>query len=162
MAATGGDLLDKQFQQAKKQAEQQQYQQMVQKVKPRQTWVKNALAAFVVGGGITAFAQIIQNLFQAGGLPQKEASTTTLVIMIFLGAFFTGLGIYDNLGKFAGAGSIVPITGFANSIVSPAMEFKREGFVFGVAAKMFAIAGPVLVYGFVTSVIIGLIAFFLK
>jgi len=159
MGTNEGGLLDKQFQKAKQQAEQQKYQQMVQSVKPKQTWLKNAIAAFVVGGAITAFAQVIQNILQAVGLAQKEAGTTTLVIMVFLGAFFTGLGIYDNLGKFAGAGSIVPITGFANSIVSPALEFKREGFVYGVAAKMFTIAGPVLVYGFLISVIIGLIAF---
>ncbi|WP_366922414.1 stage V sporulation protein AC [Metallumcola ferriviriculae] len=162
MAATEGDLLDKQFQQAKKQAEQQEYQQLAQQVKPSQTWLKNAVAAFVVGGAITAIAQIIQNLFQAGGLTSKEAGTSTLVVMVFLGAFFTGLGIYDNLGKFAGAGSIVPITGFANSIVAPALEFKREGYVYGVAAKMFTVAGPVLVYGFVVSVIIGLVTFFLQ
>ncbi|MBO8168253.1 MAG: stage V sporulation protein AC [Thermoanaerobacteraceae bacterium] len=162
MGANEGSLLDKQFQQVKKQAQQQQYQQMAQSVKPKQTWVKNAVAAFLVGGSITAFAQIIQNIFQSAGLAQKEAGTATLMIMVFLGAFFTGLGIYDNLGKFAGAGSIVPITGFANSIVSPALEFKREGFVYGVAAKMFTIAGPVLVYGFVTSVIIGLIAYFFQ
>lgn len=162
MGANESSLLDKQFQQVKKQAQQQQYQQMAQSVKPKQTWVKNAVAAFLVGGSITAFAQIIQNIFQSAGLAQKEAGTATLMIMVFLGAFFTGLGIYDNLGKFAGAGSIVPITGFANSIVSPALEFKREGFVYGVAAKMFTIAGPVLVYGFVTSVIIGLIAYFFQ
>lgn len=162
MAASEGDLLDQQFQQAKQQAEQQQYQQLAQQVQPSQTWVKNAVAAFAVGGSITAFAQVIQNLLMTGGLTEKEAGTTTLVVMIFLGAFFTGLGIYDNLGKFAGAGSIVPITGFANSIVAPALEFKREGFVYGVAAKMFTIAGPVLVYGFLVSVIIGLVTFFFQ
>ena len=163
MSSSKGDsLLDQQFQKVKQQAEQQQYQQMAQQVKPKQTWIKNALAAFMVGGSITAFAQIIQNLFQGGGMAQKEAGTATLVIMVFLGAFFTGLGIYDYLGKFAGASSIVPITGFTNSIVSPALEFKREGFVYGVAAKMFTIAGPVLVYGFVVSAIIGLTAFFFQ
>lgn len=82
--------------------------------------------------------------------------------MIFLGALLTGLGLYDEIGKFAGAGSIVPITGFANSIVAPAMEFKREGFVFGVGSKLFSIAGPVLAYGFVVSVLIGLIAYFVS
>jgi stage V sporulation protein AC len=82
--------------------------------------------------------------------------------MVFLGAFLTGLGIYDNIGKVGGAGSIVPITGFANSIVSPAMEFKKEGYVLGVGAKMFNIAGPVLVYGITSSVIVGLIYYFIK
>ncbi|MBS3995230.1 MAG: SpoVA/SpoVAEb family sporulation membrane protein, partial [Alkaliphilus sp.] len=85
----------------------------------------------------------------------------TPVILIFLGSFFTGLGVYDKLGKLAGAGSIVPITGYANSIVSPAMEFKREGYIFGVGAKMFILAGPVLVYGIGSSVVIGLIYYFL-
>jgi stage V sporulation protein AC len=90
-------------------------------------------------------------------LSQDQVSAGTAIILVFLGAFFTGLGIYDKLGKFAGAGSIVPITGFSNSIVSPAMEFKREGFIFGVGAKMFVIAGPVLVYGISASVMVGII-----
>lgn len=84
------------------------------------------------------------------------------IIMVFLGALFTGLGIYDNLGQKAGAGSIVPITGFANAIVAPAMEFKREGYIFGVGARIFSIAGPTLVFGFASSVLIGLIYFFIK
>jgi stage V sporulation protein AC len=92
----------------------------------------------------------------------QDANTLVSITMVFLGAFLTGIGVYDDIGKFAGAGSIVPITGFANSIVSPAMEFKREGFVFGAAAKMFTIAGPVIVYGVSTSIIIGLIYYFLK
>lgn len=93
--------------------------------------------------------------FVSLGLARLEASTAATATMIFLGALLTGLGIYDEIGKFAGAGSIVPVTGFANSIVSPAMEFKREGYVMGVGAKLFTVAGPVLVYGIATSIVVG-------
>ncbi|KKM08891.1 hypothetical protein SY88_22470 [Clostridiales bacterium PH28_bin88] len=148
------------MQQSSEQYQQQAYQQLANRFKPKPTYVKNLVGAFVVGGLISLIAQLILNLFKMGGLVQKDASTATVMIMVFLGAFLTGLGIYDNIGRFAGAGSIIPITGFANSIVAPALEFKREGFIFGVGARMFTIAGPVLVYGFVISVIIGLIAFF--
>lgn len=137
--------------------QQLQYQQLVNNIKPKPPIVRNAVGAFFVGGFICLIAQIILEGFLSLGFPEKEASTATVVVMIFLGAFLTGLGIYDNIAKFAGAGSIVPITGFANSIVSPALEFKREGFVYGVAAKMFTIAGPVLAYGFIVSILVGLI-----
>ncbi|MEL7567826.1 MAG: stage V sporulation protein AC [Dehalobacterium sp.] len=135
----------------------QKYQTMVNRLKPSPPVLRNALAAFFVGGFICAFAQAFLNIFEQMDLSNKEAGTVTVVLMIFLGAILTGLGIYDNLGKFAGAGSIIPITGFANSIVASAMEWKREGYIFGVAAKMFTIAGPVLVYGILSSVIIGVI-----
>ena len=102
-------------------------------------------------------AQIILNFLQAGGMGQTNASSVTAVIMIFLGALLTGIGVYDELGKRAGAGSIVPKTGFSNVIVASAMEFKREGYVFGVGARIFSIAGPTLVFGFVVSTLIGLI-----
>lgn len=92
----------------------------------------------------------------------KEANGLTATVMVTLGALLTGLGWYDELGKFAGAGSAVPITGFANSIVSPALEFKREGFILGVGARMFVVAGPVLVYGTLTSVVIGFIHWLVK
>jgi stage V sporulation protein AC len=95
------------------------------------------------------------------GLARIEASTAATATMIFIGALLTGLGIYDEIGKFGGAGSIVPITGFANSIVSPAMEFKREGYVLGVGAKLFTVAGPVLVYGIATSTVVGIVYFLL-
>ncbi|WP_227767792.1 stage V sporulation protein AC [Zhaonella formicivorans] len=134
---------------------------MVNAVKPKPPLVRNAVGAFLVGGMICLIAQLFLNAFVGLGLPQKEASTATTVVMVFLGALLTGVGIYDNIAKFAGAGSIIPITGFANSIVSPALEFKREGFVYGVAAKMFTIAGPVLAYGFLVSIIVGLIYYLL-
>lgn len=120
---------------------------------PKPNYFKNSVKAFIVGGLICTLGQFLTNYFTSLGLDKKEVATATPIVLVFLGAFFTGLGLYDRLGKFAGAGSIVPITGFANSIVSPAMEFKREGYVFGVAARMFNIAGPVLVYGYGSSVL---------
>lgn len=136
-----------------------EYQKMVNDLKPNPPVLRNALAAFLVGGFICAFAQAFLNIFLQMGFSNKDAGTITLIFMIFIGSLLTGLGIYDNIGKFAGAGSIIPITGFANSIVASAMEWKREGYVFGVAARMFNIAGSVLVYGVLSSVIIGLIFF---
>lgn len=126
---------------------------------PKAKYLKNSFRAFIVGGLICVVGQGITNYFTSIGLDKDEIATATAIVLVFLGAFFTGLGLYDRLGKFAGAGSIVPITGFANSIVSPAMEYKNEGYVLGVSAKMFSIAGPVLVYGYGSSVIYGLVYF---
>jgi len=135
------------------------YRAMVKKSAPKIPVLKNAIAAFLVGGLICSLGQIVLNYFTIQGVALKEAGTITAAIMVFLGALLTGLGIYDEIGKFGGAGSMVPITGFANSIVSPALEFKREGYVYGVGAKVFTIAGPVLLYGILISVIIGLISY---
>jgi stage V sporulation protein AC len=151
-------MADEQAQQMK---EQQAYQKKFDQVKPKPPLLKNVLWAFVVGGLICVLGQFVQNYFIDLGFTKKDAAAPTSLVMVFLGAFFTGLGIYDELGKRAGAGSVVPITGFANSIVAPAMEFKREGYVFGVGAKMFVIAGPVLAYGTLTAVTVGLIYWFL-
>jgi len=140
--------------------EQLAYDHLVNKVKPRPPILKNAVWAFSVGGGICMLGQIMLNLLKTNGLSPQDAGSMTSVIMIFLGALFTRLGFYDELGKRAGAGSIVPITGFANAIVASAMEFKREGYIFGVGARIFSVAGPTLLFGFVASVIIGLITFF--
>lgn len=137
--------------------EKQMFQQRFNQIKPKPTILKNVLWAFVVGGLICMFGQFILNSFVGFGFSKKDAAGPTSAVLIFLGAFFTGLGVYDELGRRAGAGSIVPITGFANSIVAPAMEWKREGYVYGVGAKMFTIAGPVIVYGTVTAMIVGLI-----
>jgi stage V sporulation protein AC len=134
-----------------------EYQQLVKQIEPKSNLFKNCIRAFIIGGLICDVGQLFSNLFIGAGLPKDDAGTYVSIIMVFLGAFLTGLGVYDDIGKYGGAGSIVPITGFANSIVSPAMEFKREGYVLGVGAKMFAIAGPVLVYGITSSVIVGLI-----
>jgi len=139
------------------QAQQQAYQQKVDKVKPKPPLLKNLVWAFAVGGLICVLGQFVQNSFIEMGFSKKDAAAPTAVVMELWGGLFTGRGIYDELGKHAGAGSVVPITGFANSIVSPAMEFKREGYVFGVGAKMFVVAGPVLVYGMVAAFFIGLI-----
>jgi len=139
-----------------------EYQQFANKKKPKPPFIKNVINAFIVGGIICSIGQGILNFYTSLGLDQKEANSFTVATMIFIGAFLTGLGVYDKIGKFAGAGSIVPITGFANSIVSPAMEFKKEGYIFGVAGNMFVIAGPVLVYGISVSVVIGLIYYILN
>lgn len=142
--------------------EQQDYQNLVNQKKPKPPYIKNIFMAFLVGGLICVIGQGIMNFFVSRGFSVKEAGAPTSATMVFLGAFLTGLGIYDKIGKKAGAGSIIPITGFANSIVSPAMEFKREGYVFGVASKMFVVAGPVLVYGMTSAFIIGLIYYLFK
>ncbi|MDF2547112.1 MAG: spoVAC [Anaerosolibacter sp.] len=140
---------------------QQEYNEYVQQKIPKPTYFKNCIWAFIVGGLICVFGQFLANIFKGMGLNKEDVASAVPMTLVFLGAFFTGLGVYDQLGKRAGAGSIVPITGFANSIVSPAMEFKREGYVFGVAAKMFVLAGPVLVYGYGSSIIVGLLYYFL-
>lgn len=141
---------------------QRAYQSAVLKMLPKQTVVKNTIMAFLVGGIICMMGQVINGLFLQGGLAEREAAAATSALLIFLGAFFTAIGYYDELGKVAGAGSIVPITGFANSIVSSALEFKREGYVYGVGARLFTVAGPVLVYGTMISILVGLIYYFVK
>lgn len=140
----------------------QHYKEMVSKTNPPSTLLKDCIYAFIIGGLICDVGQFVMNMFLKLGVPKDDVGSYVSSIMVFLGAFFTGLGLYDNLGKIAGAGSIVPITGFANSIVSPAMEFKKEGYVFGVGAKMFVIAGPVLVFGISTSIIVGLLYYIFK
>lgn len=135
---------------------------LVNNNKPKPKLLKNCIYAFVVGGIICDIGQIISNYLTSTGLKNDEVSAYTSIIMIFLGALLTGLGVYDKIANFAGAGTVVPIIGFSNSIVAPAMEFKKEGYVFGVGAKMFTIAGPVLVYGITTSVAIGILHYFTK
>lgn len=136
----------------------EQYSQYVSQKTPKSNTFACCIKAFLVGGAICVLGQLIHDLWEML-LPVEEIrlATLTSVTMIFLGSLFTGIGIYDKLGKFAGAGSIVPITGFANSIVAPAMEFKSEGYIMGVGAKMFTLAGPVIVYGTIASVAVGII-----
>ena len=134
-----------------------EYQKYVERKVPKPTYFKNIIYAFIIGGVICVFGQVIKNFLLKYGLDEKSAAAGTSIILIFIGAFLTGIGVYDKIGKVGGAGAAVPITGFANSIVSPAMEFKREGFIFGVAARMFSIAGPVLVYGVGSSVVVGIL-----
>ena len=138
------------------------YQKMVEKSSPNTNLGLNCLNAFWTGGLICVIGQFITNSFLNFGFDLEIARTITSVILIFIGILLTGLGVYDEIGKVAGAGSIVPITGFANSVAAPALEFKREGFIFGVGAKMFIIAGPVIVYSTLTSVIVGIFYYFSK
>ena len=118
---------------------------------------KNCAAAFGVGGLICCIGQFIRFMLEYAGLSGDELAGTTSVILIFLGCLLTGFGVYDRIGRNAGAGSIVPITGFANSVASPAIEFKTEGYVYGMAAKMFVVAGPIIVFGVSAGAAVGLI-----
>ncbi len=139
-----------------------QYQDYVDKKTPNSPILKDVLLAFLIGGLICVIGQLFADLYQGWGLDKEHASIGSSATLVFLGALFTGLGLYDRLAKFAGAGSIVPITGFANSIVSPAMEFKSEGLVLGLAVKMFTVAGPVLVYGITASVAAGIVYYIMS
>lgn len=123
---------------------------------------KNIFMAFLVGGIICCIGQLIANIAMNFGIQKQDASLIATIILIFLGAFLTALNLYAKIGKVAGAGSIVPITGFSNSIVAPAIEFKTEGYILGLGANMFKVAGPVLVYGITTSVIVGFIYWIIK
>lgn len=134
-----------------------EYQDYIYKISPNSKIWMNMLRAFLVGGGICTIGQIITNLIKETGASDERSAGITTLLMILIGATLTGLNVYHKITKFAGAGSIVPITGFANSIVAPAIEYKNDGYVMGVGAKMFSIAGPVLVYGILSSVIAGII-----
>lgn len=134
-----------------------QYGKLVEELSPKSPMGWDCVAAFVVGGMICTLGQIFINVYKSLGLAQQDASTAASMCLVVLSALLTGLSLYDNLAKYAGAGTLVPITGFANAIAAPAVEFKTEGFVLGVGAKMFTIAGPVIVYGVSASVIYGLI-----
>ena len=136
----------------------QEYSDYVDKKSPNSPILKNCFNAFWVGGLICSIGQIIMDFCMYKGLDQTSASTVVSIVLIGAAALLTGLNIFNKIGKFAGAGSLVPITGFANSIVSPAIEYKSEGYVMGVGGKMFTVAGPVLVFGISASVLIGLIA----
>ena len=140
-----------------------EYKNYVDKISPKPSYVKNYIMAFLVGGLICCIGQGINDFYmKIANLEKLQASSATSMTLIFIGAFLTGLGVYDLIGKRAGAGSIIPITGFANSIVSPAMEFKKEGYVMGVGANLFKIAGPVLVYGISSSIICGILYYFIR
>ncbi|MBE7029398.1 MAG: stage V sporulation protein AC [Ruminococcaceae bacterium] len=134
-----------------------QYNDLVNEKTPGSSLISKSLKAFVTGGLICTIAQIIFNLLLSIGLDEKTVSSFTSISMVFLGALFTGLGLYNKMAKFGGAGTLVPITGFANAVVSPALEFKSEGYILGLGAKMFIIAGPVLVYGVTASIVCGLL-----
>lgn len=134
-----------------------EYKQYSDSRQPRSNMLGNMFKAFWVGGVICCIGQLINDLFMQQGLNGPDASSAASVTLVLIGALLTGFGLYDRMAKYAGGGTLVPITGFANSVVAPALEFKTEGFVTGTAAKMFIIAGPVIVYGIGASVIYGLI-----
>ena len=134
-----------------------QYGKLVRQISPKSPIGKDCLLAFIVGGGICTLGQLFANWYQMLELSKDDAYMAASMSLVVLSALFTGLSLYDNLAKYAGAGTLVPITGFANSIAAPAVEFKTEGFILGVGAKMFTIAGPVIVYGVSASVVYGLI-----
>ncbi|MBQ9267496.1 MAG: stage V sporulation protein AC [Clostridia bacterium] len=139
------------------------YQKYVDEKTPNSPIWGNLFKAFIVGGAICLMGQFIMDYLTTGvGLDKDTASSVTSITLVFIGIFLTAINVYNRIGKFAGAGSIVPITGFANSIASPAIEFKSEGLVLGVGAKLFQVAGPVLVYGISTSIAVGLIYYLLK
>ena len=139
----------------------QEYSRLVQaRVKPSPLW-RDVAWAFGVGGAICVLGQALLNWYQSLGLDRDQAGTAVSVTLIFAAAVLTGLGWFDKLAKRAGAGTLVPITGFANAMVSPALEFKSEGFITGTAAKLFVVAGPVLVYGISASILYGLLLYFL-
>ena len=137
----------------------QEYSDYVDKKSPNSPILKNCFNAFWVGGLICAIGQVIFELCKMRGLDETSSYTTVSIILVFCSAFLTALNIFNRIGKFAGAGSLVPITGFANSIVSPAIEYKSEGYVMGVGGKMFTVAGPVLVFGISASILVGMIYF---
>ena len=134
-----------------------QYQKMVDKMAPRSPIWKNCLKAFLIGGLICTLGQVLLELYGLVGLDEEQSATAASMTLVALSALLTGLSLYDNIAKHAGAGTLVPITGFANAVSSAAIEFKTEGFILGVGAKMFTIAGPVIVYGVSASVVYGFI-----
>ena len=135
---------------------------MVQKASPDSPIIMDCVKAFVSGGIICSIGQMLRNYFIGQGLSQDDTGLAVSLILIASAVLLTGLGLFGKIGKFCGAGTIVPITGFANSVASPAIEFKKEGWVFGLGAKMFQVAGPVIVYGTVTSIFVGIIYYLAK
>lgn len=134
-----------------------EYQKLVKKAHPSKSKVKGFFIAYIIGGLICVIGEIITNILVAQGLPLNEAGPLMSISMIFLGGLLTGIGVYDRIAQYAGAGTIVPITGFANAIVAPAMEYKQDGYVLGLGAKMYSVAGPVLTYGMLAAFIMGVI-----
>lgn len=139
-----------------------EYNRIVKKNSPKSKCFVNALWAFLIGGGICTLGQLCTNIYMSLGLDKETSKTLTSVSLIFIGILLTAIGVYDKIANVAGAGTLVPITGFANAVSSPAIEFKSEGYVAGLGAKLFIIAGPVIVYGVSASVIFGAIYWCLK
>ena len=139
-----------------------EYDKMAKKASPNSPKFMNGLKAFLIGGAICAFGELLNFLFKKMGLNEEEVKALTPATLIVITAILTGIGVFDKIAKHAGAGTIVPITGFANSVVSPALEFKAEGYIMGVGANLFKIAGPVIAYGIFASVIYGVICYIFK
>ena len=139
-----------------------EYGALADRLAPKSNSGKNCLLAFLVGGAICTLGQLIRTGWEAGGLPEDSCGMLTSVSLIFLASLATGLSVYDDLAKHAGAGTLVPITGFSNAMTAPAVEYKTEGMITGLAVKMFTIVGPVLVYGISASVVYGLVYYLLK
>lgn len=139
-----------------------EYSKMADKASPNSPILLNCIKAFLFGGLICTFGQLLNTIFESAGLGENEVKIATPCIIIIITAILTGIGVFDKIARHAGAGTIVPITGFANSVVSPALEFKHEGAILGTAAQMFSIAGPVIVYGVGSSVLYGLIIYIFK
>ena len=133
------------------------YQQYIDSISPKSKCGRNAFRAFWTGGVICMVGQLVLNLWSGQGLDEQSAASATCITMIFLGALLTGLGVYDKLAAYGGAGTLVPITGFANAVASPAIDFRAEGVVTGTAVKMFSVAGPVIVFGTTASVVYGVV-----
>lgn len=140
----------------------EEYQQLVHRMTKKSPIVKDTVLAFLVGGLICVIGQLIQNGWMAAGLNQEDAGTAMSCTLVFLSTLLTGLNLYNKIARFGGAGTLVPITGFANAVASPAIDFKSEGFVTGMAAKMFIVAGPVIVFGTLSSVIYGVVLMVLE
>ncbi len=139
-----------------------EYARIVEKNSPKSKTYVNCIKAFLIGGAICAVGQGLLELYKYIGIEEKDAKTLVSVSLIFLGVLLTALGVYDKIAKHAGAGTLVPITGFANAVSSPAIEFKTEGFVTGLGAKMFIIAGPVIVYGTSAAIVYGIVLWVLN
>lgn len=139
---------------------QKQYSEMVKKASPDSKCMRDVPLAFLIGGLICVIGQALTDLYSYLGCDDRTAAAFCTITLVFLSAFFTGLGLYEKLAKYGGAGTLVPVTGFANAVASPAVEFKSEGYILGLGAKIFIIAGPVILYGTAASVLYGLIYFF--
>lgn len=155
-------LMDKALNAEDKTIKENAYSAYIKNVTPTKNLALNMTKAFIVGGLICTFGQLITNILKDYNLNKDDVSAYTNIILILLAVIFTGLGLYSKLGEFSGAGSLVPITGFANSVAASAVEFKKEGQVFGIGCKIFTIAGPVILYGIFSSWILGLIYFIMK
>ncbi len=142
--------------------ESEQYQALVKQLQPKNKVLSNTVKAFIIGGLICLSAEVIYNILLNQGLEIEKAKSLITLIYIFLGVLLTGLGIYEKIGRFAGAGSIVPISGFANSVAAPAIEHKKEGLISGVGTQIFTVSGPVILYGTFASIVCGVIYYLIK